>query len=180
MAPATVADVPVPVALRDFGVLGVTGAADQVDATARWLIGQAAVLHSPRDLRLVVLTDQRGEDRLGWVRWLPHTRTDDETLPAFVGNEQQSIGARVGELTRLVTDRVAAAEEGFGAGAKEMTGPDYLVVLDGARLLRALPGVVTILRQGPAVGVRVICLDPDRRSLPEECRVVLELSLIHI
>ena len=176
VAPATVADVPVPVALRDFGVLGVTGAADQVDATARWLIGQAAVLHSPRDLRLVVLTDQRGEDRLGWVRWLPHTRTDDETLPAFVGNEQQSIGARVGELTRLVTDRVAAAEEGFGAGAKEMTGPDYLVVLDGARLLRALPGVVTILRQGPAVGVRVICLDPDRRSLPEECRVVLECS----
>jgi S-DNA-T family DNA segregation ATPase FtsK/SpoIIIE len=176
VAPATVADVPVPVALRDFGVLGVTGAADQVDATARWLIGQAAVLHSPRDLRLVVLTDQRGEDRLGWVRWLPHTRTDDETLPAFVGNEQQSIGARVGELTRLVTDRGAAAEEGFGAGAKEMTGPDYLVVLDGARLLRALPGVVTILRQGPAVGVRVICLDPDRRSLPEECRVVLECS----
>ncbi len=176
-APATVADVPVPVSLRDFGVLGVTGDPDQVDATARWLIGQTAVLHSPRDLRLVVLTDQQAEERLGWVRWLPHTRTDDESVPAFVGNEQQSVGARVGELTRLVTDRVVATEAAFGGGgSKEIPAPDYVVVLDGARLLRALPGVVTILRQGPAVGVRVICLEPDRRSLPEECRVVLECA----
>lgn len=177
IAPATVADVPVPIPLREFGVLGVSGSPDQVDAMARWLLGQAAVLHSPRDLRVVVLTDQRAEQRWGWARWLPHARTEDESLLAFVGNEQQSVGARVGELSRVVTDRTAAMEAGFGsAAAKEIPAPDYLVILDGARLLRSLPGVVTLLRQGPAVGVYVICLEPDKRSLPEECRVVLECA----
>ncbi|UMG93306.1 FtsK/SpoIIIE domain-containing protein [Nocardioides sp. TF02-7] len=48
-------------------------------------------------------------------------------------------------------------------------------MLDGARRLRALPGIVGVLRDGPAVGVRVVCLDEDQRSLPEECRAVLDV-----
>jgi S-DNA-T family DNA segregation ATPase FtsK/SpoIIIE len=54
--------------------------------------------------------------------------------------------------------------------------PDWrpvLVVLDGARRLRLLPGMVSLLQDGPGVGMVFVCLDADRRRLPEECRAVV-------
>jgi S-DNA-T family DNA segregation ATPase FtsK/SpoIIIE len=54
----------------------------------------------------------------------------------------------------------------------ELDVPDMLVVLDGSRRLRALPGVAQLLQDGPRLGIRLICLDADPRLLPEECRAV--------
>jgi S-DNA-T family DNA segregation ATPase FtsK/SpoIIIE len=39
-----------------------------------------------------------------------------------------------------------------------------------------LPGIVTLLRDGPRVGVNVLCLDDDERSLPEECRAIIRCT----
>ena len=57
------------------------------------------------------------------------------------------------------------ARSGSGA-ATALTDPDVVVVLDGARRLRLLPGVVQVLKQGPAVGIYCLCLDADERLLP--------------
>ena len=71
--PPMLDDVPVTVPLPEAGgVLGVAGPAREVHATARWLVAQAAVLHSPRDLSIIVLTDAEGRADWEWTRWLPH------------------------------------------------------------------------------------------------------------
>ncbi len=173
--PRGLLDVPAGLALRELGVVGLAGAAEPRDALARWLVAQSAVLHSPRDLRIVLVTDAQAEDRWGWVRWLPHARVDDERVPATVGTEQMSVGRRLAELTQLVTERTAAAVDAAGGPRRGLPpGPDLLVVLDGARRLRALPGVVQLLRDGPAAGVHLLCLDDQVRELPEECRGVVD------
>jgi S-DNA-T family DNA segregation ATPase FtsK/SpoIIIE len=46
-------------------------------------------------------------------------------------------------------------------------------VYDGARRLRTLPGVVALLKQGPAVKIFSLCLDTDERLLPEEASAVV-------
>src|SRR5829696_9363471 len=67
-------DVPVTVPLADAGgVFGVAGPHREVHSAARWLVAQAAVLHSPRDLQIFVLTDGQGRAEWEWTRWLPHT-----------------------------------------------------------------------------------------------------------
>lgn len=48
-----------------------------------------------------------------------------------------------------------------------------LVVLDGAQVLRGLPGMPQVLRQGPRAGVYTIAIDDDERLLPEECATVV-------
>ncbi len=64
---------PVTVALAETPVLGVTGADGAVLAAARSIVGQLAVLHSPRDLRLwLVCGRARGAADWGWWAWLPH------------------------------------------------------------------------------------------------------------
>ncbi|WP_462203736.1 FtsK/SpoIIIE domain-containing protein [Frankia sp. CcWB3] len=134
-----------------------------------WLVIQAAVLHSPRDLRICLLIGSTGfVDAWRWIRWLPHCRPLVQEKTIFVGADEVSRSRRIAELTSLIESRCAHPPEA------PRSDPDILVVLDGARILRSVPGMTTVLRDGPAVGIHVICLEADVRDLPPECRAVVE------
>lgn len=167
---ATVRSVPVTVALKEAGVVGLAGPGDWPRRRARWMVGQLGVLQSPRDVQIYVLTSSEHVQEWAWAAWLPHARPAfGQQAVALIGTTTETLAARVAELNSLITQRRAAME---GNGGKVMSGPQVVVVLDGARRLRALPGVVSILRDGPGVGVSVICLDGDEQLLPEECTAV--------
>ncbi|MEU7691297.1 FtsK/SpoIIIE domain-containing protein [Microbispora hainanensis] len=210
--PPTCHDVPVALVMRRLGVAGLTGPRDVALGCARWLVGQAAALHSPRDLAIVVLSaNADGAAQWGWVRWLPHCAPDaaarggalSSDCAALVGADPEAAARRVAELAALVTERLDA-ENGSGPGlprgVRLSGGPagwddlgrgggnrpaepafatyderpfDVLVVLDGAQVLRGLPGMPQVLRQGPRAGVYTIAIDDDERLLPEECATVV-------
>ncbi|BCY15457.1 FtsK/SpoIIIE domain-containing protein [Actinoplanes sp. L3-i22] len=170
----TVADVPVTLDMVDRGVIGLAGAEDTRYAVARWLVMQSAALHSPRDLRVHVLTEAAGQDRWAWVRWLPHTRPPDEPVGrpyTMIGNDPETVANRVAELVSLITARQKA--RGSQLGQVMFTEPDVLLIMDGARRLREVPGMVQVLTEGPAVRVFAICIDAEERLLPEECMAVV-------
>ncbi|MCU1599580.1 MAG: putative cell division-related protein, partial [Frankiales bacterium] len=165
-------DVPVSLALREVGVLGVTDR-----ATARWLVGQAAVLHSPRDLGIWLLADPaRAEVEAGWdwLRWLPHSAS--ERCGSLVGTTAETVAARLQDLSGIVASRTAGAKD-VRAQLEARQLPDLLVVLDGAHALRSLAGVPALLRDGPAVGVHVVCVEERELLLPEECQAVVTTEL---
>ncbi|MET9337128.1 FtsK/SpoIIIE domain-containing protein [Nonomuraea sp. NPDC003804] len=183
--------VPVALPMRRLGVAGVTGPREEAAGLVAWLVAQAAALHSPRDLAIVVLsasTDAR--ERWGWVRWLPHCAPHrGEDCVALVGADPESAGRRVAELTALVDERLSTSIPEFGkvpTGWDDLGGPeaadrrpayderpyDVLVVLDGAQVLRGLPGMPQVLRQGPRAGVYTLAVDDEQRLLPEECETV--------
>ncbi|RKN29683.1 FtsK/SpoIIIE domain-containing protein [Micromonospora musae] len=158
-------DVPATVPVRKHGVVGVAGGA-VARATARWMVAQAAALHSPEDLQIYLLAGAGDEEGWSWAGWLPHAapRDGQDTL-ATVGAETQTVARRVAELVAVISAR--SGERADGAFR------DILVVLDGARKLRSLPGVTQILREGPSVGVHAICVDAEEKLLPEECQAVV-------
>ncbi|MFJ9850361.1 FtsK/SpoIIIE domain-containing protein [Streptomyces sp. NPDC101150] len=163
-------DVPVTVPLREVGVLGVAGPGEETDPLVRWLLAQSAILQSPSDLRICVLSHSRAERRWSWVHWLPQCAPTGEDALRLLGTNSDSVGRRIAELAQLVGARTAADKNAPRGGAAGE--PDVFVVLDGARRLRSLPGVVQILRDGPSVGVYVLCIDDEERLLPEECQAV--------
>ncbi|MCC2323475.1 FtsK/SpoIIIE domain-containing protein [Cellulomonas xiejunii] len=170
--PRTSADVPAALSIAQAGVVGLAGPDDWPRRLARWFVAQLAVLQSPRDVQLYVLTDPEGERWWGWATWLPHVRPvlGQQSL-ALVGSDAETLARRVAELLDLVQGRQRAR---LAAGSRvALPDPDVVVVLDGALRLRALPGVVTILQEGPAVGVHCVCVDADERTLPEECTAVV-------
>jgi S-DNA-T family DNA segregation ATPase FtsK/SpoIIIE len=171
----TARDVPVVIPLRAAGVLGLAGARDRAQALARWLVGQAAVWHSPRDLQLVVLAEPAAASHWDWVRWLPHTRPDGrQDCRALLGLGLQQASARVGELTTLVETR--RAEQATAARGARTDNRPVLVVVDGARALRAVPGLAGLLTDGRSVGVYAVCIEEDERLLPEECGATVVLT----
>ena len=153
--------------LSRLGVVGVAGDRETAPPLAQWLVAQTALLHSPRDVRITVLSDVGGEAGWGWVRWLPHARVGGDPDALALGTQQDSVGRRLAELSNLVAQREVAARD------KVRPAPDVLVVLDGARRLRTLPAVVDLLRRGPGVGVMLLCVEDEVRQLPEECRAVV-------
>jgi S-DNA-T family DNA segregation ATPase FtsK/SpoIIIE len=173
--------VPVPLPLAELGVVGLSGPRDRSRALARWLVAQAAALHSPRDLAIVVLSaDPGGGRHWNWVRWLPHCAPrEGEDCVALIGAEPDTVARRVTELAIRITERRRSAEPSSGAflGAGAAQGPpagsyNILLVLDGARQLRRVPGMPQVLSGGPGVGLHAICIDDDERLLPEECTAV--------
>lgn len=169
------ADVPFALEMTDRGVLGLTGPDDSHRAVARWAVAQSAVLHSPRDLRIVVLTSDTHREDWAWVRWLPHLRNrrggSDDGPVIHLGNDPESTAHRVSELLADIKARTDAARSPMGAALHR--DADVLVVLDGARRLRDVPGVIDILTTGPGVRVFSLCVDERERLLPEECTGVV-------
>ncbi|CAN5161999.1 FtsK/SpoIIIE domain-containing protein [soil metagenome] len=172
----SVTDVPVVVKIAEQGVVGIAGPAPSAQNLASWMLGQLAVLQSPRDTSFYVLTGSHSASSWAWLRWLPHaTATQGQNTATLVGNDAETLARRVAELGGIIDARVRAAAASKGSGKTEFGDPDVVVVIDGARRLRALPGLIRILRDGPAVGVYAICIDTDRRLLPEECTAVVVL-----
>jgi DNA segregation ATPase FtsK/SpoIIIE, S-DNA-T family len=162
-------DVPVTVDLRATGVLGVVGPPGPADELTRWLLLQLAILRSPADLRLVVVT-ATDDDRLAWTRWLPHVDTGPGgDGPCWIGNTAATRAARVTELSERVRARVAQR----GTAATASFTDEIVVLLDGALALRHLPGMREVLRDGPSVGVYAICVD---RQDMNECHGLCRLA----
>jgi DNA segregation ATPase FtsK/SpoIIIE, S-DNA-T family len=162
-------DAPVTIPLRARGVLGVAGPGDEPRAIGRWLVAQAAALHSPNDVQIYLLTDTAGQSSWEWARWLPHCR--HPAGGALIGNDAETVGARIAELLAVVGARRKALHESADPAAS-FRQSDIVVVFDGSRRLRWLPGAIQILREGPQVGVYSICLDAEERLLPAECQAV--------
>ncbi|QMW64740.1 cell division protein FtsK [Mumia sp. ZJ1417] len=168
----TAYDVPIAVSLRERGVVGIAGRDDIPRQVASWAVAQLAVLQSPRDTQVYVLTDAQGAASWEWVRWLPHARPQfGQDTVVTIGNDTETCARRIAELSAALAARQAAMRKG-GSG-KKLDAPDIVVVIDGARRLRSLPGVVALLKQGPSVGIYALCLDADERLLPEEATAVV-------
>src|SRR5579859_5478059 len=98
------------------GVLGVAGPGDAPRAIGRWLVAQAATMHSPNDLQICVLTDAHSQPSWEWARWLPHCRPGTgQNAVSLIGNDPDSTATRIAELLALIGARQkSSAENGAG------------------------------------------------------------------
>ena len=163
--------------LLSAGVAGIAGAPPTRLALARWLLTQAAVLHSPGR------PPDRGAHRSRarspdweWAIWLPHLVPPDSRSECrrLVGADPAQLESRVAELLHLINERQeqAASPHWDGPGP----APVVLVVVDGARRMRSVDGLAELLRRGPELGVVALCLEGAATSLPAESRVTGGLS----
>jgi DNA segregation ATPase FtsK/SpoIIIE, S-DNA-T family len=165
-------DSPVTISLAERAVVGAAGPAGAARAIARSLAAQIATLHSPDDVQICVLTDSSGRAAWQWAQWLPHCRpAGGQNCVALIGNDAETVAARIAELQAVIAARQKALADSHVERAR--FGHDIVVVFDGSRKLRSLPGAIGILREGPQVGVYCICLDAEERLLPAECHAVI-------
>lgn len=155
--------VPFGVRLPDVGVLGVCGPDAARTALGAFLLAQLAVLHSPRQLRLVLLT---GADRAAhwrWFGWLPHA-TPGHGLGA---GARALLGAGPRQVGRLLDDLLGLVD---GRERDRQRCPLVVVLIDQGVGEEHWPAAQELLDRGPAAGVVAVCLAPAPGGLPAACR----------
>jgi DNA segregation ATPase FtsK/SpoIIIE, S-DNA-T family len=166
-------DVPVRIRLAERGVIGIAGPGDDGRRLANWVVAQLATLQSPKDVTFTLLTDASRTSLWEWMSWLPHVRRDGADQPmTSIASNAASTARAIAELSAIIDAR---KEAGIGTNKSAQPADEIVVVMDGARRLRAMPSLVQVLKEGPRVGVFSICLDLDERLLPEECDAVVVL-----
>ena len=167
----TAPDVPVTIPLQEVGVVGIAGSSDQCRSVAMWAVAQVAALHSPSDTVVSVLLGRDPSPDWDWVKWLPHVRTDDgHPRPVRLATDEDNRTSAISELMGEMEARRELGEKDIGGLTR------WIVVLDGAREIRMTPGMVSLLKEGPRLGIFFVCLDRTVRELPEECRTVASLE----
>ena len=162
--------------LREAGVVAVAGRRETRSAVARSMIMRLAVLHSPRDLRIFLLSPDDHEQAWRGVTWLPHLRGESSSGPvSWIANRPEILDEHVRRIDDLIRQRVEASK----GSSSPVFSPECLVVLDGARDLRTHPLMPQMLVDGPAVGVRFLALDEDLSRTPAEARAVVDLTGSH-
>jgi len=157
---------PVAVDLAD-GPVGVAGPADVAEGVVRSMITALTALRSPRDLQIAVLCDREQEHAWSWVQWLPHAQPGVGPV-ALIGNTDLTRRERVREMGALLDVRMR-----IGRDRRIETESHVVLIVDGARRYRMLPGMVALLEHGAAYGIHVIAIDSDRSRLPEEATTVV-------
>jgi len=152
------------------GPLGIAGDRTAALALVRSVVASFATLRSPRDASIVVICPDDAAGEWDFVQWLPHAHPTPEG-PVALGNSDDTRRERIRELTVALEHRLRAGDQ-RGAASFE----DILVVVDGARDARMLPGMVPLLEQGAARGIHIVAIDSERARLPEEARSVVEID----
>ncbi|MHB8959304.1 MAG: FHA domain-containing protein, partial [Candidatus Limnocylindrales bacterium] len=117
---AALAGVPAAVDLAACGSVGLVGAPGDVEALARWLVVQAASLHSPRDLAVAAVAGDDGAARWEWLKWLPHTQSRYSPLRELPLAGPGRVMALVADVLRLRSERAGRTmvRPGGGGGAR--------------------------------------------------------------
>jgi S-DNA-T family DNA segregation ATPase FtsK/SpoIIIE len=173
-----VPDVPIRFDLARAGAVGFTGRYADSAALVRSVLCQAAIHHSPDDLRLVGFLGTRPLEDWTWLKWLPHARNggagEAATSLAWDAPTRQ-------ELSRWLFDELsgrkrALAEANAFSGSDGHSFPWLLLFVDDFRAVRADPAIRMVLADGRTLRVALIGLADDVTSVPGSCGGVVAVE----
>ena len=167
------ASVPLCAQLAEAGGIGLSGDPAQAEALARWLLVQAAVLHSPRELLVcAALSEERAAD-WRWLSWLPHAAP----TRSVVDYANLAVGGRAADdLLRAVTATAALRRQGQRDRFATRRRPASIVLLIDEDVAPSRALVDELLADAQDTDVTIIWLGRRRRELPGGCGVLVELD----
>ncbi len=151
---------PIRVELVEARTLGLIGDRIRCAALARSVVGQAAALHGPSDLRVAVITENTAS--WDWAKWLPHTC-------ANAGTDVRLLSGSDTEASHILGFLRAAPAEGE-------PGPLTILVVDDPDLDDEQRKLVTAILAGTGRPVAGIIIAGELASLPSRCTTVIDLS----
>jgi DNA segregation ATPase FtsK/SpoIIIE, S-DNA-T family len=165
----SVPGLPITLGLRNFSSVEFAGQAGPALGLLRFMLGQLAVLHSPDELRIAVLTDEAGLTEWDWIKWLPHTahpRLQDAAGPLRL------VAADHGDLMDLLGEEFGERSPHDRGAQPSVAEPFYAVVLhrvqlpaDSRLLEPGLRNAVVLDATGAMLGganvLRLTCTDAE-------------------
>ncbi|HEY8740821.1 MAG TPA: FtsK/SpoIIIE domain-containing protein [Candidatus Dormibacteraeota bacterium] len=167
--------VPLVVPFAERGAVGLAGPRGAVLDSARWLVTQAAVLHSPRNLSICAALPREEAAEWDWLKWLPHSGGSARQFDGpSICVDNASARDLVERLLALLDAR--GAEVGPFRGTTTRAPYSYVLAILHEDLPLSRTTLTRLLAEGPRVGIVVLWIGRAARDLPNECRAVIDVD----
>ena len=154
---------PICVNLAELGVFGLYGPLPEVQAMCASVLLQAATLHSPEDLVIVVL-EGHAQGLGTWVKWLPHTRSVNSPLGGpHVVDDELVAAEMMRELVSVARLRTTTDDR------SDHRWPWILVILD--ETANVDPAIASqLLELCPRAGISVVAAVESDARVPRQAK----------
>ena len=152
--------------LRDKKLIGVIGEHKRVLDIARSMIIQIAALHCYTDVKIAFLSGQEDEEKVKWVKWLPHVFSSDKKI-RFIANDANSYQ----NILYALTSELRTRDEEDDKSRRKI--PHYIVFCTEAELIEK-ETIYSYITSTKDYGFTFILLYDQMNRLPNECKQIIE------
>ncbi|MGH2480866.1 MAG: FtsK/SpoIIIE domain-containing protein, partial [Ktedonobacteraceae bacterium] len=187
---------PLVVPLGQLGTISITGQRPAVTAFTRSLLAQIVTFHAASEVRIVGYFPAQAASEWSWLKWAPHTRRlrpvkiqqpgDPELysmLAATIEDLQvimeTQLGPELEQRHKFSEERRSSSSAQEQAQLLRARIPHLVIVLDNyshSGPLARVPGLETLMGDGAALGITVLCLCPSQEQEPSLTRARLSLT----
>ncbi|MCM1172158.1 MAG: type VII secretion protein EssC [Clostridium sp.] len=160
-------DVPSLISLKEMKILGVIGKHENVLSIARNVVIQIAALHCYTDVKIAFLYDYSDNDKLQWIKWLPHVFSNDRKI-RYVANEKMSHENVLYELTNVLRTREEKTEQ-----SEQNENVHYVVFCTGAGLIEG-SNIYSYITSNKNYDFTFVLLYDEINKLPNECKHIIQ------
>lgn len=166
----TLTNVPICLPIVERFVSGFYGDKSILYSYAKSLILQLATLYSYDEVKIVLIYDESRADEFNFVRWLPHTMSDDRTV-RYIATNSEEVKALSGTL-----DSVIEYRKELLANKSEEEAPYFVIICLDKELASKAECVRRILEIKNNINFSVISIYERLGDLPKECMAVTEIN----
>ena len=177
-------NVPITINLKENIVTSLIMQNEKPNEFINALMLQLLTLHSPLDLKIVVLTDQANSYRWDFLRYTNHNWSDDHQTRFFSTN-QEDLKALCQFLDTEYLDRKdrkSELEKETSANNKDtledyqLYESYYLVITDTFKSIRKFKFIEDMLGSQYNYGFSMLVVDKDMKNIPNECKKFLVIN----
>ncbi|MYG93922.1 MAG: hypothetical protein F4138_02860 [Acidimicrobiia bacterium] len=155
-------EVPIVCDLGPGKVLGLTGHRNVTTAIARGLLVQAACLHGPSDLTILLASSDARMPAWAWTSWLPHTRAPAMSPARLIAQDRATLSKLVTEITTSHNRQTTH------------NWPHLLILADGENLTTGRAPPLRPLLQQATGPTSTIVLAPSLDLLPTSTTTIID------
>lgn len=153
--PRQLIGVPLTISLRDKRLLALIGNKRLNKKYIRQLIIQLVALHSYRQLKIVILTNNYNENKWDYFKTLPHCFSDDKKIRFFASNDDEI--NIICNYLKMHTSEYA---------------PYYIIITDTTMKIRNNKYINELLKKNNNM-ISLILLDDSLINIPDECHNII-------
>jgi S-DNA-T family DNA segregation ATPase FtsK/SpoIIIE len=151
--------------LKRNKIIGMIGGARDISAVAGSILVQFSSLHSYRDAKVVVLSRTIEDIRLDWVRWLPHTFSNDRKI-RYLANAPDPLQNVLYQLS----DTLRKRQDG------EASLLPHLFIVSTDKSLLEGESLYKYMTDETDYGATFLLLHCNMDALPNECKLIVECA----
>lgn len=163
-------NVPMSFSFLDNYISGVIGNNRDLLSFAKKIIIQLGTLYSYNEVKFIFVYDYRWSDGLGFVKWLPHCWSNDNSF-RFLANTTSEIKELSSYLNPLLEKRFVVDEKN-----KPVDFPYYVLFSFSHMLSQKFEIYEKILNCNKNLNFSIVSFSNNLINLPKECSTVIELN----